>query len=335
MEGVEEGIQKGLRALLLCHRANAGTPTATGSVGPHFSASSIPSSPPLPQNISHLTMRALFFGLFCCRLVTGFVAASGGGGRPSSSLAGGYDATVGANPKTPLQFFTLPGNTCPYAQRTHITLNELGLPFDITEVTGMPKPDWYLKINPRGKVPAIRVPTADYSVIYESAICNEFLCDYASSMKQQQTLLPMNPFTRAKIRLLNDHCDNVYGKTHFTFLMNKDDAKDETLRNEMEEALKVYEDALVESGGPYLLGEDFTLADLHVIPSIQRLAITLKHWKDYELPSDKFPKLIEWLDACNQRQSVKDSSMTKDKTVEVYKRFVEADYSFGGLNKNK
>ena len=32
-----------------------------------------------------------------------------------------------------------PGNTCPYAQRTHIVLSELGLPFDVTEVSGMPK----------------------------------------------------------------------------------------------------------------------------------------------------------------------------------------------------
>ena len=32
-----------------------------------------------------------------------------------------------------------PGNTCPYAQRTHIVLTELGLPFDVTEVSGMPK----------------------------------------------------------------------------------------------------------------------------------------------------------------------------------------------------
>ena len=117
--------------------------------------------------------------------------------------------------------------------------------------------------------------------------------------------------------------------------MNKDGANDATLRNEMEEALKHYEDALVESGGPYLLGKDFTLADLHVIPFIQRLVVTLKHWKDYELPREKFPKLIEWVGTCNQRESVKGSSMTKDKTIEVYKRFVEADYNFGGLNKNK
>ncbi len=139
---------------------------------------------------------------------------------------------------------------------------------------------------------------------------------------------------KAKIRLLNDHCDNVYAKTQFTYLMNKDDGMDEELRTEMENALICYEDALVESKGPYLMGE-FSLADLHVFPFIQRLVITLKHWKDYELPNHKFPNLLAWHDSCLERASIKKSSMSKEKMIEVYERFVTADYKFGGLNRSK
>lgn len=279
-----------------------------------------------------MMMRALL--VFCSlQLASGFVSA-GVPARPISELRGGYDATVGADPSTPIQFFTLPGNTCPYAQRTHIALKELNLPFDITEVSGMPKPDWYLKINPRGKVPALRLPTADYAVIYESAICNEFLCDYATTLEQDHTLMPTDPFLRAKIRLLNDHCDNVFSKTQFTYLMNKDDEKEDDLCGEMESALAAYEDALTESKGPFLLGNDFTLADVHLLPFIQRLVITLKHWKNYEMPSDKFPNLLAWHDSCLGRESVKESSISKEKMIEIYQRFVGADYKFGGLNKN-
>ena len=259
--------------------------------------------------------------------------------RITSELKGGSDATIGAAaPSTPpLQFFTMPGNTCPYAQRTMIALKELQLPFDITEVSGMPKPDWFLSINPRGKVPTLRVPiTADYAIIiYESAICNEFLCDYATSIEQEHTLMPTDPFIRARIRLLNDHCDNVFAKTQFTYLMNKEDDKDDELCTDMESALNTYEEALVGSKGPYLLGGDFTLADVHVFPFIQRLVITLKHYKDYELQKDKFPKLLAWIDICLARESVKESSMTEEKTISVYDRFVYGDYKFGGLNKNK
>ena len=255
----------------------------------------------------------------------------------SELKGGGYDATISAAPSTPLQFFTMPGNTCPYAQRTMIALKELQLPFDITEVSGMPKPDWFLSINPRGKVPTLRVPiTADSAIIiYESAICNEFLCDYATSIEREHTLMPTDPFIRARIRLLNDHCDNVFAKTQFTYLMNKEDDKEDELCTDMESALKTYEEALVGSTGPYLLGGDFTLADVHVFPFIQRLVITLKHYKDYELQKDKFPKLLAWIDICLARESVKESSMTEEKTISVYDRFVYGDYKFGGLNKNK
>ncbi|KAL7484412.1 hypothetical protein ACHAW6_010057 [Cyclotella cf. meneghiniana] len=252
-------------------------------------------------------------------------------------LHGGYDATIGADPATPLQLFVLPQNTCPYVQRTHITLRELNIPFDMIEVTGPTKPDWFLKINPRGKVPALRIPSLGYdAVLYESAICNEFLCDYASmTLCQNQHLMPScDPLLRAKIRLWNDHCDNVYAKTQFTFLMNKDETNDATLRADMENALLMYEDILADSGGPYLLGKDFSLADIHLFPFIQRMAVTLKHWKGYELPREKFPKLLNWFENCSTRESVKQSSMEEEKIIEVYKRFVEADYKFGGLNTN-
>ena len=207
----------------------------------------------------------------------------------------------------------------------------------MVEVTGQPKPDWYLKINPRGKVPALRIPSLSYdAVIYESGICNEFLCDYASmTLRQEQSLMPTDdPLMRAKIRLWNDHCDTIYSKTQFTYLMNKDGTKDEELKNEMEDALQYYENILADSDGPYFLGEAFSIADLHLYPFIQRMTVTLKHWKGYELPSDRFPNLIRWFESCSERESVKLSSMSEEKIIEVYTKFVDVDYKFGGLNKN-
>ena len=293
---------------------------------------------------------AISFAFYCCCVTTatGFIPSTRTF-TTTTELRGGYDATVGLDPSTPIQFFTLPGNTCPYAQRTHIALLELNLPFDITEVVGFPtKPDWYLKINPRGKVPALRVmPTPitknnennEMAVIYESAICNEFLCDYASttSLLMHHTLMgpTVDPIMKANIRLHNDHCDNIFTKTQFTYLMNKDDTKDDELCTLMEDALQYYENVLQQSKGPYLMGECFTLADIHVFPFIQRLVITHKHWKDYELSNVKFPLLLHWFKSFLERESVQVSSMTADKTIEVYGRFFSTNYSFGGLNKSK
>lgn len=286
-------------------------------------------------------MMALITLLFIClnQQANAFASAS-----PHTSkkvfltrLYGGYDATVGADPSTPLQLFVLPQNTCPYVQRTHIALQELEIPFDMIEVTGQPKPDWYLKINPRGKVPALRVPSLGYdAIIYESGICNEFLCDYASmTLCKEQTIMPMKePMPRAKIRLINDYCDNIYSKTQFTFLMNKDESKDDALKNDMESALQFYEDILTNNDSCFLVGTDFSIADIHLFPFIQRMIVTLKHWKGYELPKEKFPNLIKWFNSCLDRESVKLSSMSKEKIIAVYSQFVDTDYKFGGLNQN-
>lgn len=218
-----------------------------------------------------------------------------------------------------------------------IDILHIDIPFDMVEVSGQPKPDWYLKINPRGKVPALRVPSLGYdAIVYESGICNEFLCDYASmTLGKQHQLLPENdPLLRAKIRLWNDHCDTVYSKTQFTFLMNKQDQKNNELKDDMEKALLFYEDILEKSEGPYFLGNQFSIADIHLFPFIQRMTVTLKHWKGYELSADKFPNTIKWIQRCSERESVKLSSMSEDRIIEVYSKFIEVDYQFGGLNKN-
>ena len=50
----------------------------------------------------------------------------------TSRSMGGYDATIGIKPNLPIQFFTTPGNTCPYAARTMIVLKELNIDFEMT-----------------------------------------------------------------------------------------------------------------------------------------------------------------------------------------------------------
>lgn len=251
--------------------------------------------------------------------------------RQATDLRGGYDSTVGIDPTTPLQFFTTPGNTCPYAARAYIVLKELNIPFETQEVSGRPKPDWYLKINPRGKVPAIKIPTENNAVVYESAI----ICEYCCDTQPDTTLMPADAISRAEVRLLNDHCDTVLTPAQFTFFMNKDKEKDGELSADLEKALLVYEEQLEKIGGPFLMGEHFTLADVHVLPFMLRLVVSLRQFKQYEIPVDKFPKLMKWYDLCSQRDSVQAASLTDEKIHELYSLFLDIDYSFGGLNKNK
>ena len=77
--------------------------------------------------IVNMVPSILIIPLLLSNQVAGFASATSHVGRAlHTRLHGGYDATVGADPSTPLQLFVLPGNTCPYVQRTHIALRELG-----------------------------------------------------------------------------------------------------------------------------------------------------------------------------------------------------------------
>ncbi len=285
----------------------------------------------------------------------------------SSSLKGGYDATIGPNPSNPIQFFTLDNGMCPYAARTLIVLNELQLDHEVIGInmsSGI-KPDWYLKINPREKVPALRVPYHNNEVVYESAICDEYLCDLYdatctrtnanastststekndSSSALSLSLMPSDPMEKAKIRMLNDQCDSVLNPTFFTYLMNKDGEKDEEMKQKLEEVLRFYENILSSSGGeggpggpggPYMNGKEFTLADVHILPFFLRLIVSLRHFKNYHITEDNFPNLIAWFELCSQRASVQSVSKSDEEIIGIYEKFVNSDYSFGGLNKNK
>ncbi|XP_077241089.1 putative glutathione S-transferase DHAR2, chloroplastic isoform X2 [Tasmannia lanceolata] len=60
---------------------------------------------------------------------------------------------------------------CPFTQRVLLTLEEKHLPYDVKLVNLANKPEWFLKINPEGKVPIIKLDEkwiADSDVITQT-----------------------------------------------------------------------------------------------------------------------------------------------------------------------
>ena len=69
------------------------------------------------------------------------------------------------------------------------------------------KADWLLERNPLGLVPVLEHKG---SVIYESAVCNEFLEEaFPGSSTGTRDLLPSCPYRRAAVRLLMLKVDKV------------------------------------------------------------------------------------------------------------------------------
>jgi glutathione S-transferase len=260
-------------------------------------------------------------------------------------------AESGADTKNLFQFYMFQGGTCPYAARTWMVLLELGLPFEMIELAdGKHKSEEFLAINPRGKVPALRELATDFCV-YESRICNEYLVDYCNNDATAEhsttaknnaglALMPLRASDRAKIRLLCDHFDAQVAPAQFTFFMNKETEKEEELKEQLDEALDFLEDSICtvkeeEGDSSYLAGSKvFSLADAHVLPFFLRMLVTLEHFKGYKLPTSRFGKLLKWYGRCRQRPSFRATALSKERIIELYQRFYDADYNFGGLNKN-
>jgi glutathione S-transferase len=81
---------------------------------------------------------------------------------------------------------------CPYVQRAAIVLAEKNVPFERVDIDLENKPDWFLKISPRGKVPLLKVGE---EVLFESAAIVEYLDE-----TEEPRLHPGNPVAKARHR---------------------------------------------------------------------------------------------------------------------------------------
>ena len=88
-----------------------------------------------------------------------------------------------APPKPDIVLYT---SGTPNGQKASITLEELGLPYEVQNIQiskNVQKEDWYLKINPNGRIPALvdKTPSTDGKPrekrIFESGAMMLYLCE--------------------------------------------------------------------------------------------------------------------------------------------------------------
>src|SRR5437764_9161995 len=81
---------------------------------------------------------------------------------------------------------------CPYVHRAAAMMHEKGVPFERRTIDLRAKPDWFLAISPRGKVPVLLV---DGQPLFESQAIIEFIDE-----THPPSLLGTDPFERARQR---------------------------------------------------------------------------------------------------------------------------------------
>jgi glutathione S-transferase len=217
--------------------------------------------------------------------------------------------------------YNAPQSTC--SQRVRFVLNAKHLAFDEVKLNLLEgdqlKPD-YLKLNPNGVVPTL---DHDGSIVTDSTVITEYL----DEVVPEASFTPETAVGRARMRALMHFIDEMPAAAvrvptfNLAFLpsfqkMSRDDfvafAESKPLRREfmlamgqsgfpkaeMDAALgrlrRTYErmEAEIEkSGGPWLLGEDITLADVAVMPALVRMDDLgqASQWAD-------LPRVSAWFD---------------------------------------
>ncbi|KAL1621829.1 hypothetical protein SLS54_005352 [Diplodia seriata] len=179
-----------------------------------------------------------------------------------------YEAP-GIPPK--ITFYTYPD--CPWCQRVHFILTELKIPVEQIIINlDEPRPQWYLDINPRGLVPAIKFSNdvVVNEIIYESNIISQFLVDLRPSHLLPASMAdPSAPLRRARIQFFIDtFMSKIGGQLRGLMLADNQDTKaDEVIAD----ADKFIEPLLADAG-PFVDGSnELTYAETQVAPFLLRL----------------------------------------------------------------
>ena len=218
--------------------------------------------------------------------------------------------------------YNAPQSTC--SQRVRFVLNAKGQPFEETKLDLLAgdqlKPE-YLALNPNGVVPTL---DHDGSIVIDSTVIVEYLDEV---VPDDANFTPRDPVKRAAMRALMRFIDEMPAAAvrvptfNLAFLprfaaMSEEEflafAESKPLRKEfmltmgrkgfpqkdMDSALarlrRSYErmdDAIEESGGPWLMGREITLADVAVMPALVRMNDLQRggDWAD-------LPRVGKWFD---------------------------------------
>jgi glutathione S-transferase len=227
--------------------------------------------------------------------------------------------------------YNAPQSTC--SQRVRFVLNAKGLPFEekkLDLLKGDQLTPEYLKLNPNGVVPTL---DHDGNIVIDSSVIVEYLDEIAP---ERASFTPRDPVQRARMRALMRFIDEMPAaavrvptfnlaflprfaamseeeflafaeskplRKEFMLAMGRKGFPEAEMKKAMDRLRRTYERmdaAIADSGGPWLLGKDITLADVAVMPAIVRMADLGREgdWAD-------LPRVRTWYDRIRAHDAFK------------------------------
>lgn len=194
---------------------------------------------------------------------------------------------------------------CPWAHRAHIVLKELGLQYEEVIIDlSTPREPWYLKINPRGLVPAINF---NGEILTESGVVATFLADAYPSPLWPAAGNPKDALTRARINFFVDTWFSKAGSFWFQILKAEGDEQSK-LSSDFVAVVEKEIEPLLKDAAPFFGGSSkVTLAEALTAPFILRIYALAR---DGALPKsvtdgfDKLPNFSKWASEVVKQESV-------------------------------
>jgi glutathione S-transferase len=209
---------------------------------------------------------------------------------------------------------------CPYAQRTRILLQVKGINSELVEIDlSKPRPQWFLEINPAGKVPAL---VHRGRALNETSVINEYLEDCFPDVP----LFPKEPYERALSRNLIEYCNGRFTTNLYRLLMEQDGSRRHRIAEAAVQDWQWLDEFLARAGyaGGFLFGR-FGMAELSCAPFFQRHWLNTYFWNFRVPPS--LARALRWRDAALGHDSVLATSFSRDEYIKLY-----ADYALGFAN---
>lgn len=221
-------------------------------------------------------------------------------------------------------------------QRAWCVLEEKGIPYEYIEVNPYHKPDALLKLNPRGLVPTLEVPSSSASPndgsqpspLYESTVICEYLDEAYPSHGPR--LLPADPYVRARMRIWIDWITSRFLPSYHRFLQCQD--ADGIARARAEFLALVREFAAeMHAEGPFFLGAEPALIDFLLAPWAVRLWV-FDHFKggvgapeEGQGGEDEavWRRWRTWVRAVGERRSVRETTSETEHYLPIYQRYAE------------
>ena len=191
------------------------------------------------------------------------------------------------------------GTTCPFSQRCRNVLYEKGMDFQIVDVDLHNKPEDLAVMNPYNQVPVL---VESDLILYESNIINEYIDDRFPHPQ----LMPADPVMRARARLFLFRFEHEMF-SHVETLEKGNQRNADRSRATIRDNLVQF--ATVFAKQKYMLGDEFSMLDVAIVPLLWRL-----DYYNIHLPKQAAP-LMKYAERLFSRPAFIDSLTASEKVM--------------------